>query len=409
VTPQRDYDRAIACFRQAIALDPKYATAHYNLGVALKDKGRLDEAMAEWRQTFILDPKDARAHYNLGLALHSKGQLDEAVAEYRQAISLDTKLAQAHYGLGLALRYKGQLDEAVAEWRQAIILDPEYARAHYNLGAALHNKGQLDEAVAEYRQAIILDPKYARAHYNLGAALAVKGDLDGAVACYKKALELMPKHAEAHCNLGDTLRKQGRFAEALASLRRGHELGSKQPGWRYPSAQWVREVERMLVLEMKLPAILTGKATPTNPGEAVVLASMCQQPYKKLYATSVRLYADAFNAEPKLAADNRYDAACSAALAAAGQGEDARLLPDKSVSMFRSWALGWLHADLKAYAELTRQNKPALKQTIQQRLTHWRSDPDLASLRDPQSLNRLPDIERAAWQALWHEVDELAK
>jgi hypothetical protein len=56
---------------------------------------------------------------------------------------------------------------------------------------------------------------------------------------------------------------------------------------------------------------------------------MCQQPYQKHYAASARLYADAFTADAKLAADlnqqHRYNAACSAALTAAGQGEDARL------------------------------------------------------------------------------------
>jgi hypothetical protein len=54
-------------------------------------------------------------------------------------------------------------------------------------------------------------------------------------------------------------------------------------------------------------------------------------------------------------------------------------------------------------------NNPRLSQVIQQRLAHWQRDPDLASVRDPQALDRLSDNERAAWQALWREVDELAK
>ena len=127
---------------------------------------------------------------------------------------------------------------------------------------------------------------------------------------------------------------------------------------------------------------------------------------------SERQYADAFAAEPKLAADpntwHRYDAACSAALAA-GQSEDARLLPDKAVCMFRHWALGWLRADLTTYARLAGQTNPAVTQAIQERLAHWRRDPDLASVRYPQTIDRLPENERAAWRALWRDVDELAK
>jgi hypothetical protein len=42
------------------------------------------------------------------------------------------------------------------------------------------------------------------------------------------------------------LREQGRFREALAALRRGHELGSKDPKWAYPSARWIAECEDLI-------------------------------------------------------------------------------------------------------------------------------------------------------------------
>ena len=77
--------------------------------------------------------------------------------------------------------------------------------------------------------------------------------------------------------------------------------------------------------------------------------------------------------------------------------------------MFRHWALGWLRDDLMAYAKLAEQNNLAMKQAIQQRLAHWRRDSDLASVRDPQALGRPPEDERAAWRALWRDVDELSK
>jgi hypothetical protein len=77
--------------------------------------------------------------------------------------------------------------------------------------------------------------------------------------------------------------------------------------------------------------------------------------------------------------------------------------------MFRSWELGWLRDDLTAYVKYAELNNPALKQEIQRRLTHWRSEPDLASVRDPQATEHLPENERAVWQELWRNVDSLAK
>jgi eukaryotic-like serine/threonine-protein kinase len=139
---------------------------------------------------------------------------------------------------------------------------------------------------------------------------------------------------------------------------------------------------------------------------------MCQQ-HQKRHVAAARLYADAFAAEPKLAADlnaqHRYHAACSAALATAGQGEDARLLPDKVVAMFRRWALGWLRDDLTAYRKIAQQSNPAVKRAIQQRLAHWQRDLDLAGLRDKDAVDKLPEAERDACQKLWADVAALLK
>ena len=153
--------------------------------------------------------------------------------------------------------------------------------------------------------------------------------------------------------------------------------------------------------DKKLSAFLQDEATPADPKDIITWARMCQE-LKRQHAAAARLYAYAFAAEPKLAADpnqfHRYNAACSAVRAAVGQGEDARLLPDKVTGMFRRWALGWLRDDLTAYSKMAERNDLAANKIIHQRLTHWRGDPDLASLRESSSLDRLPDNERAAWQ-----------
>ena len=118
-------------------------------------------------------------------------------------------------------------------------------QAHSNLGEALSQQGKLDEAIAEYRTAIRLQPDLAVAHYNLGNALKDQGKLDEAIAEYRTAIRLQPDYAEAHCNLGIFLQQQGAYTEGLEMLRKGHELGSRRPDWRYPSAQWVAEAERI--------------------------------------------------------------------------------------------------------------------------------------------------------------------
>jgi serine/threonine-protein kinase len=408
---KRDYDGAIACFKKAIALDPKNAMAHANMGTALRAKRQMDEAITCFRKAVDLQPEKAKFHYDLGTALLGKNQIDEAAACFKKAIALNPGYAQAHVNLGVVLQTKGQLDKAIACYRQAVASDPKVIEANMNLADALEAQGSRDEAIEYYRKAIALAPKNAQVHYNLGNALAKKGEIDLAIGCYRKVIALEPAFAEAHCNLGHMLSMHSRFADALAAYQRGHELGSKRAGWNYPSAEWVRQGERMAALEGKLPAFLKGEFQPRDTAERLGLVGLCQA--KKLHATAARLSADAFAAEPRLAADlrtgHRYNAACFAALAAAGQGEDAAKLDDKERAGLRKQALGWLRGDLAEYTKLSGNGPPAARPFIVQQLKHWQEDSDLAGIRDAAGLAKLPAEERAVFTQLWADVTALLK
>jgi len=333
----------------------------------------MDEAIACLRKAIALDPKLANAHYNLGVALQAKGQVDEAIACYQKAIDLEPENAMAHSGLGFVRRAKGQIDEAIACFRKAISLDPKLAQAHNILGAVLAGKGQLDEASACFRKVIDLEPENAMAHYNLGVALKDKGQLDEAIACFRKAIAVEPKYAKARVLLA--------------------------------------RVERLAAIRDKLATFRNGTYTPATPSECLNLVEWCQ--VKNLHHTAAGLYAAAFAADSRLADDlelgHRYNAACHAALAAAGQGEDAGKLDDKERTRLRQQALAWLRADLALHARRLETGQPAERGAVQPALRHWQQDRDLAGLRDTAALAKLPAEEQEAWTQLWADVAALVK
>ncbi len=132
---------------------------------------------------------------------------------------------------------------------------------------------------------------------------------------------------------------------------------------------------------------------------------------RRRYLTAARFWADAFGADPKLADDlasgRRVSAARAAALAAAGQGEDAGRLDDKERTRWRKQALEWLHQDLTAHAKQMESRKPQDRQRVRQRLENWKGDPELASLRDQAVVTRLPADEQQACRQLWAAVEAL--
>src|SRR5262249_46693895 len=170
-----------------------------------------------------------------------------------------------------------------------------------------------------------------------------------------------------------------------------------------------RQAEAKAALEAKLHALLKGEFRPRDNKERLGLAEVCQA--KKLHHAAARLWADAFAADAKLADDleagHRYNAACYAALAAAGEGEAAARLGGKDGREWRRQALTWLRADRAARRRQLKSWWPGEAAQARQALTHWQQDSDLAGLRDQAALARLPAEERAACQDLWADLAAL--
>ena len=212
-------EEAEASCRQAIALNSNFAEAHNNLGITLQEMGRLEEAEASYKQTIALRPEFFLALNNLGITLQALGRLKEAEASYRHAIALEPNYAEAHGNLGNTLEELGRLEEAELSLRQAIALKSDFAEAHNNLGITLKSLGRLEEVEASYRQSIALKPDFAEAHNNLGIMLKELGRLEEAEASYKQAIAFKSDFPEVHYNLGTMLKERGRLEEAEASLR----------------------------------------------------------------------------------------------------------------------------------------------------------------------------------------------
>jgi serine/threonine-protein kinase len=241
----------------------------------------------------------------------------------------------------------------------------------------------------------------------LGNACQRKGALDDAIAAYQEAIRLKPDYAEAFCNLGDALNRKEQFREALAALRRGHELGSRNPGWPHPSERWIQDCERFIELADRLPAVLRGEAVSGSAAERIAFAKLCA--LKKLNASSAQFFQEAFAAQPELANDleagYRYDAACVAALAGSGKGEDAANVGEAQGATWRRQALDWLRADLAHWARQAESTSPQRRLVVQEKLQHWRRDPDWSGVRGEAALARLPEAERELWRKLWTDVE----
>jgi Flp pilus assembly protein TadD len=398
----------------AVALRPQNPLVHLILGNALDDKKDrdVDGAIVEYQKAIALDPNYALAHNNLGYSLSHQGDVDGAVLEFFKAIDCDPKLALAHSNLGTALKKKHDLPGAIAQLRMAVDCEPKLALAHSNLGTALIDNKDIAGAISELRMAVDLDPKNGFYHTNLGAALYANQDLDGAIVECRKAIEIDHGLALAQNALGTYLCARGQFAEALTHYHHAQELGAKDPQSAKQSAHLVQQCERLVELDAKLPAVLSGMEQPASAVKWAEYADVCQ--IKHLYGAAARLYREAIASQPELVASPanglRYNAACAAALAGCGAGEDTAKLTDAERAGLRKQARDWLRADLDAWRALLDKDPAKVRSTVAEQMQHWQSDVDFKGARDADALGKLPEAERKEWQKLWVDVgDMLAK
>ncbi len=155
--------------------------------------------------------------------------------------------------------------------------------------------------------------------------------------------------------------------------------------------------------------MLSGKETHKDDAERIQLADRAYQ--KALHATSACLFAEAIASDPKLADDrqavHRYNAACAAALAGCGQGKDEPPPNEAAKTKLRQLAREWLQAELAAWAKVLETGPLELKAKIAPTLQHWKTDADLAGIRDEKELAKLLEPERATLKQLWKDVDRL--
>lgn len=196
---------AVACYREAVALDPQRVDGHVNLGFALYQLSRMQEAEAALGEAARIDPSSHDAHYLLGLVLLARHAIEPAIAHLQQAIALSPELLVAYPPLGKALHDVGRHDEAKRVLHRGLAIDPDDATLHSFLGNVELHLMAFEEALSSYRKALALDPGLAEIHSNMGQVLIHLGDFEGAARASRAALAISPGSHVARSNLLMTL------------------------------------------------------------------------------------------------------------------------------------------------------------------------------------------------------------
>jgi tetratricopeptide (TPR) repeat protein/predicted Ser/Thr protein kinase len=262
-------DRAVTLFERAVHLDPTYARAHIELGVAYGTKADYlsmselrDRAMSSLKRAVELQPGSGRAWRELGWLLSTMGRQAEGIAAIQRALAIDPADATAYGAMARALFIgNAQFAEAADWYDRALELNPNagwYALQLAHCAALLRqfDRGQraaerameLQEAFLSGREGLAITGGYMRAGHlaclqnRHGDALQYfEREIDFLVrtdhALRNRILvELNARLGGAHLALGNTDKANALFDVALETFERRVRLGADDPFTRYYAA-----------------------------------------------------------------------------------------------------------------------------------------------------------------------------
>jgi len=223
----RHWQNGVTLFTHNLNVTHNNSLAHYELGNALKQKGKFEKAMFHYSKALKINPNYAEAHNNLGYILARQKHYNEAIDHYFEALRIKPGYTEAHNNLGTTLLHQGNEKEAIVHYYEALKNNPNYAGAYYNLGKVFANHLNIEKAILLYRKALKLNPEMTQALYNLSWILASHEDEK-----YRNGEEAV-KLATQLCKITEyqqplpldalavAYAETGRFNEAVFTARRG--------------------------------------------------------------------------------------------------------------------------------------------------------------------------------------------
>jgi TolB-like protein/tetratricopeptide (TPR) repeat protein/tRNA A-37 threonylcarbamoyl transferase component Bud32 len=173
--PRQAYSRAKPAALKAIALDSALAEAHTSLGFAHLYYD-LDTASAkrEFDRALALDPRYATAHLFTAWYYLTVGRFEQAIREAEAARDLEPLSLIINTRVGTMQRYAERYADAEKQLRKTLELDANFSVAHDELARVLASRGDYKDASVSAQRAV--DLGYVHGSGILGYSLALGGN-----------------------------------------------------------------------------------------------------------------------------------------------------------------------------------------------------------------------------------------
>jgi anaphase-promoting complex subunit 3 len=154
-----DFEKAVACFRNAIRSDERHYNAWYGIGAIYHRQEKYDLAEYHFHRAVTINPQSSVLRCNLGMSQYSNGKPLQALDTLAEAFRLDPHNPQARFQRATIYVSLNRSEDALKELEKVRDAAPREATVHFAMGKVLKRLGRPEQAMRCFLTALDLDPK----------------------------------------------------------------------------------------------------------------------------------------------------------------------------------------------------------------------------------------------------------
>jgi tetratricopeptide (TPR) repeat protein len=206
---------------KALSIDESLGEAYASLGVvAMRYEWQLAKAEVHFRQAIALNPSYATAHHWYGECLAAMGRGEESIDQLKQAQELDPLSAVINAVLAGVYHFSGNYERSIEQCRCTLELENNFWPAYQFLGLSHEARGEIPQAIEALRRAVDSSKRGTLMLSALGHAYAINGDVKASQEIYEELEQLSKVRYVSPLNLALIEIGLGNVDRAFTELKR---------------------------------------------------------------------------------------------------------------------------------------------------------------------------------------------
>lgn len=190
---QKEHETALVFFSRSLQLDPSFTYTHTLSGYEYMANEDFEKAVACFRNAIRADERHYNAWYGIGAIYHRQEKYDLAEYHFHRAVSINPQSSVLRCNLGMSQYSNGKPLQALDTLAEAFRLDPHNPQARFQRATIYVSLNRPEEALKELEKVRDAAPREATVHFAMGKVLKRLGRPEQAMRCFLTALDLDPK------------------------------------------------------------------------------------------------------------------------------------------------------------------------------------------------------------------------